>query len=178
MNIFIRKYGLYAALLAPFDPDAFLQQAVDGPLDTEYKLVPVGEYKAMIDDFTSEAIEVIDFTRQDGTPGSMTKFNCPFVLDAPQVALDLNRQRVVVPKQMILDLDDAGKIATGPNRNIELGRVRKAVGQETTQGWGLPMLRNAGPCMVKVEHRSGVRKQDGSRWERAEVTRVMPIVGS
>jgi hypothetical protein len=175
MNILFRKYLLTSICLAPFDPDAFLSQTVDGPLETEYKLVPVGEYRAMIDDFTSESVEQIDFNRRDGTPGAMTKFNCPFVLDAPQVALDLNRTKIVVMKQMILDIDDAGRIATGPNRNVELGRVRKAVGQEAVQGWTLPQLRNAGPCMVKVEHRSGLRK-DGSPWQNAEVTRVAPIV--
>ena len=36
----------------PFDPDAFMQTTVDQPLETEYVLVPQGEYVAMIDDFT------------------------------------------------------------------------------------------------------------------------------
>ena len=67
-----------------FDPDSFMQHNVDQPLETEYVLVPQGEYVATIDNFTSEAFERIDFEykrgERAGTPGTMTKFTCPFVI--------------------------------------------------------------------------------------------------
>lgn len=169
---------LATATSMAFDPDAFMNQTVDAPLESEYKLVPVAEYRAMIDDFTSEAIIQREFTYKQGPktgqPGVMTIFICPFILDAPQVAADLNRTKLVVTRDYILDIDEnTGKLATGPNRNVPLGQLRKAVGQEATPNWVIPMLRNQGPVMVKVIHKN-VKGASGD-FTKAEVDRVAGI---
>lgn len=160
-----------------FDPETFMQQTIDAPLETEYALVPEGEYRATIDDFTSEAFEQIDFTykkgQRAGQPGTMTKFSCPFVIQDDAVKAEMGRDKVVVTKQINLDFDETGGIAKGKNRNIELGRVMSACGLNA-QGSSVSQLRGAGPVMVKVVHREGERK-DGSKWKRAEVDAVAAI---
>src|SRR6266576_3103877 len=118
--------------MVTFDPDTFMQQNVDQPLETEYVLCPTGEYPAMIDDFTSEAIEQIDFEYKKGNragqPGSMTKFTCPFVINDARAQAELGRDHVVVTQQIILDILNGG-LDWGKNKNIPLGRIRNAVGQ-------------------------------------------------
>ena len=162
-----------------FDANEFMQSQMDKPLETEYTLVPIGEYAATIDDFTQEAIEKVDFTYKSGeragTPGTMIKFTIPFSIQDDRVKRELQRDKVIIAKQLILDFEDDGKtLSTGPNKNIELGRIRAAVGQEKGP-WSPAMLRGAGPLMVKTTHVEYQRK-DGSKGKRAEIERVTRIV--
>lgn len=161
-----------------FDANEFMQGQMDKPLDTEYTLVPISEYMATIDDFSAEAFQVVNFEykqgERKGLPGSFTKATIPFVIQDDRVKAELGRDKVVVEKQLILDLEDDGKtLATGPNKNIELGRIRAAVGQDKGP-WSFSMLRGAGPLMVKVGHVEFARK-DGSKGKRAEIERVTRI---
>lgn len=178
--LILKKYLLTSICFAPgFDPNAFMQQTIDAPLEDEFKMVDVGEYRAMIDDFDSSYIEQIDFEHKKGQragqPGSMTKFNCPFVLDSPEQATKLNRDKIVVTKQLILDLDPAtGNLDFGVNKNVQLGMIRTAAGQKDVKPWGIGNLRGAGPMLVRVDHLSG-KRTDGTDWKRAEVTRVTRI---
>lgn len=180
MNLFLAKYLLTTGILrAPgFDPNAFMTQTIDQPLEDEFKLCPEGEFRAMIDDFDSSYIEQIDFEyktgQRAGQPGSMTKFNCPFVIDDEGARQALNRDKVVVSKQIILDLDASGNLDFGVNKNVPLGQIRTAVGQKDMKPWGVANLRGQGPVMVLVKHVDGKRK-DGTEFKRAEVTRVTRI---
>lgn len=162
-----------------FDPDTFMQQTIDTPLETEYVLVPVGEYVATIDDFTSEAVEQIQFDYKKGaragTPGVMTKLSLPFVLQDEAVKAELGRDKVTISKQIILDMDDTGGLDFGKNKNVELGRIRAATGQnDPGTPWSIGKLRGAGPVMVKVVHIEFERK-DKTKGKRAEIDRVVRI---
>jgi hypothetical protein len=165
--------------MSNFDADAFMTTTVDQPLETKFKLVPEGEYRAMIGDFDSTAIEQIDFEYKKGDragqPGTMTKFTCPFVIDNdPRVMQELGRDKATVTRQIILDMADSGGLDFGPNKNVPLGQIRAAVDQNQPGPWSIGNLRGAGPVMVKVSHRKG-KRSDGSDFEMAEVTRVVKV---
>lgn len=161
-----------------FDPDTFMQQNIDQPLETEVKLVPEGEYQAMIADFDSKAFEQIEFKYKKGDragdPGTMTKFNCPFVITDSRLQEAIGRDQTTVTKQMILDLDTSGSLDFGINKNVALGQIRAAVGQNVAGPWSIGQLRGTGPVVVRVDHRSG-KRDDGTEWKRAEVTRVVAL---
>jgi hypothetical protein len=161
-----------------FDPDLFMNQTIDAPLETEFKMVPAGEYPAMIGDFDSGAFEVIDFEYKKGAragqPGQMTKFTIPFVINDDAVKAEMGRDQVVVTSQLILDIDDNGGIDFGPNKNVPLGRIRDAVGQNGSGAWTISNLRGAGPVMVKIDHIEFSRK-DSTKGKRAEVSRVVKM---
>lgn len=163
-----------------FDPDAFMNETVDKPLSTERTLVPKAEYKMTIGDFDSKAFQAIDFTYKQGdragTPGQMVKFGVPcIIVDDAKLKEALGLEKVVVFKNITLDFDENGKLAWGPNKNVDLGQLRNAVGQNADNAtWSPGMLRGAGPFMGIVEHKKGERK-DGSKFELAEVGRVAPI---
>lgn len=164
-----------------FDPNDFMQQTVNTPtegLQTEMKLCPEGEYRAMIDSFDGEAFDHFEFIYRRGPdvgmPGSMTKFNCPFkISDEPRLMAELGRTETTVRKPINLDFKD-GKLDFGVNRNLELNRVRSAVGQDQPGPWTFSQLAGAGPVMIRVVHRTGKRK-DGSLFKIAEVDRVVRI---
>jgi hypothetical protein len=165
--------------MTDFDPDTFMSQQVDLPLATEFTLVPIGEYLSAIDDFDKDALEAIDFTYKRGqlagTPGKMFKLTLPFVINDEKVKQELGRDKVTVTKQLILDIDEKGRLAEGVNRNVELGRIRDAVGQNGDGPWSISQLRGAGPVMVKVGHVEFERR-DGTKGKRAEIEKVVRIV--
>jgi hypothetical protein len=162
-----------------FDPDTFMSQTVDQPLATEFTLVPVGEYLSAIDDFDKDALETVEFIYRrgqlTGTPGKMFKLNLPFIINDDKVKQEFGRDKVTVTKQLILDLDDKGQLAQGTNRNVELGRIRDAVGQNGNGPWSIAQLRGAGPVMVKVGHVEFERR-DGTKGKRAEIEKVVRVV--
>src|SRR5215510_1343217 len=148
--------------MADFNADDFLSQTVDKPLETEFTLVPPGEYQASIDDFDKDALEQIDFEYKRGPkagqPGTMTKLTLPFVIDDANLKAELERDKVMISRQLILDLDEHGKLAEGKNKNVELGRIRDAVGQNDGSPWSIAQLRGAGPVMIRVTHVEFERK--------------------
>ncbi len=164
--------------MSDFDPDLFLQQTVDHPLETEFTLVPPGEYIATIADFDKDAMEQIDFEYKKGPragqPGTMYKLTVPFAIQDARIKQELDRDQVTIPKQFILDLDDHGKLAEGKNKNIELGRLRDAVGQNDGSPWSIANLRGAGPLMIRVTHVEFERR-DGTRGRRAEIDRMARV---
>ena len=161
-----------------FDADSFLQQTVDEPFTTEFVMVPPGEYLAAIDDFDRDALQQVDFEYKKGPkagqPGTMTKLTIPFIINDDKVKQELERDKVVVSKQVILDLDDNGQLASGKNKNIELGRLRDALGQNDDDTWSIAKLRGAGPLMVRVTHIEYDRR-DGTKGKRAEIDRIARV---
>jgi hypothetical protein len=156
-----------------FDPDTFMQQTVDEPMATEFRICPQGEYQAMIDDFDSKAFTHVEWQdKQTGEQKSAPQFSCPFVIQDEKVKAELGREKLVVPAKMFLDINAAGGLDFGPDRNVRLGQIREATGQNVKGPWSIMNLRGAGPVMVKVTHR-----QDKRNPERkfAEVTRVVAI---
>lgn len=155
-----------------FDPDAFMQQTVDANA-TEFRVVPEGEYQAMTGDVTSANLEQVNFTYKrgpnEGQPGTMTKLRVPFSIQDQNLEAEFGR-KPTVSMQCILDLKDGG-LDTGPDKNVQLGRLRQALGQNSP-GWSFPQLGNSGPVMIRVKHRKDER--DPTR-VYAEVVSVAPV---
>lgn len=161
-----------------FDPQAFIAATVEKPLDEVYRVCPEGEYPAMIDTFNEYTFGSIDFDykkgERAGQKGHMDFFNVPFVIQDPTVQASLGRDKVVVPAKCIIDWRDnirGGPIDDGPGKNILLGQIKGAVGQNQP---GVPhsSLQGAGPVIVKVTHRPDEKNPEK---KYAEVTRVSAI---
>lgn len=128
--------------MGSFDPDVFLSGEVQGANEVKYTPVPQGEYQAFIDDL------------------AMDEYNNQPVLVITYALLDeelkqsLGLEKPTVQDRLFLDMDEAGNIAFGPNKNVKLGRTREAVGQnDPKKKWSPNMLRGAGPVMLKIGHR-------------------------
>lgn len=135
----------------PFDADKFLNQTVNAPMSTSTIPVPEGEYKALVDD-GDKAISFreggTDRNGNDLSPQCVVLFN---ILD-DNLKVKLNRDKVLVPHNIWLDVkgDD---LDLSEGKNVGLGRLRKALGQNDG-AWNPQMMKGKGPVMVKVTQRS------------------------
>lgn len=164
--------------MSNFDPEAFMQTTVDQPLEFERTLVPEGEYRLWVDDFDSSIFETFNFEYKRGPnagqQGSLTKATVPIVVDDDKVRALFQTDKVRVYHECTLDLDpDTGLLLFGPNKNIAVGQLRHAVGQNSPGPWAFPNLRGAGPFMGKIEHREITGKN--GKFKRAVITRMSPI---
>jgi hypothetical protein len=123
--------------MSKFDPDTFLGQETDQIMDTHFKPVPEGEYTAMID--TVVAKEVNDSPVLDIT----------YVILDEAVKVEMNSERVSVRQSIFVEMEDDGRIALGDNKNVKLGKLREALGQNSGI-WSPRKLAGAGPVKIKT----------------------------
>jgi hypothetical protein len=155
----------------PFNAEKFLNHSVDAPMSTVTVPCPEGEYKAFIDD----GEKAITF-REGGTSANGTELSPQCVVmfaimnQAPNDAL--KRDKVLVPMNCWLDLTDDGEhLDLSEGKNVGLGRLRKALDQNSG-AWNPMMMKGKGPVMIKVSQRSD--KNDPTQ-KYAEVNRVSKI---
>jgi hypothetical protein len=114
---------------------------------TSLEPIPTGEYTAMISKVDLRAVST-----KNG-PGVV--IDITYMLQAPDVAAKLSRASLTVRQGIFVDLTPAGGFDMSKGKNVELNRIRAAVGQdEAGKVWNPKMLEGAGPLMVNVELRS------------------------
>lgn len=165
-------------LLSAFDAEAFMSQSQEGgALDTSIPIPPEGDYRAMIGDFDSES-GFRSFEGKKDPSKTYTMFQPPFVLqDDPRLAevsaFYGGKPVIVRHAGMFLDINDAGGLDMSKGKNVDLGRLLKAVGQNPMpQGWKFANLIGAGPVMVKVSHRPDA---NDSTKKYAEIKHVVKL---
>ena len=105
-----------------FDPNTFLEQVVAEVGSTEAVPIPAGEYLAFID-----KKEVTSWQKKDDPSVSGLKLKISWALEDAAVKELLNRDKVIVTQDIMLDLTDSGSLDMGKGRNVELNRLRAAV---------------------------------------------------
>lgn len=131
------------------DPDVFMQTAVTGASATRVEQADPGEYTAVIDS--------LDFDTFEGKSAkslgkTFTKLRVKWALDDEGLKARLGRDKITVAQDMFLDITDAGGLDMGRGKNVSLGRLREAVGQnDASRPWAPNMLTGA-VARVKVEH--------------------------
>lgn len=157
-----------------FDIDALVNVPAAGPMATTIPLCPEGEYTALIDSLPSEGMGswFRPIEGKDGKPDRLI-LRVPFVIMDDTVKATLERDKVVVPKDIWLDFGpDNRTLLTTDGKNVDLGRLREALGQNTMPNWTFGALPGAGPLKVLVKHR--VNRNDPEQ-KFAEVTRVSAL---
>lgn len=124
-----------------FNPEEFLQQTTTDTFETRMTPIPEGDYLSQVDKFAMRVVE-----------GNV-------ILDVTWAILDegvkqlLGMDKPTVRQSIFLDIDQNGKLAAGQNKNIQLGKVRDALGQNTPgEPWGINRIA-AGLAKIKVGHR-------------------------
>lgn len=135
-----------------FDPNAFMQSAVD-PMSTQMEVVPEGDFRFMIDADPKQLTpkNIKGTSSKTGEPYDFwqIELNCLLLDDA--VKQRLGREKVTVRLRLNLDLNPSGQLEVGPNKNVGLGQLRDALGQNKP-GWSPAQLLGAGPFIGKVKH--------------------------
>ncbi len=134
-----------------FDPESLLDLSSDSPMSTRENLVPEGEYEG-----TVETVKGRQTTSEKGTYNWLdVTFKIAGNQMAPngQVVSDVvGRPSAQVRYSMILDLNDAGGLSQEQGRNVSLGRLREAVGQNGSGPW-TPRALIGARARVTVKHR-------------------------
>lgn len=115
--------------------------------------VPIGEYKATIDEVELEA-----FAGKKDVTKTYLRCTVSYRILDEQVALALAgadgkpREKVVAVDGWLVDLTDGGDIDFGPDRNINLGRLREATGcNKPGDEWSFPGFKGK-VVKVKIGH--------------------------
>src|SRR5262245_14345776 len=156
-----------------FDPDTFMQQTIDHPLETSLQLVPEAEYQMMFDDFDRSAFGTAEWkNKNSGEDRSAVTLDLPCVILDENVKTALGRSKLTVPYRMFLDLTSEGLLDWGKDKNVSLGRARAAVGQNNPGPWSISQLRGAGPFMGRVKHVPDRKNPDNKRAQITHVTKI------
>ena len=122
-----------------FNPDDFMSMTVDAPMDTTVKPIDEGEYSALID----KAVPKV-------TNGGSALLEVFFKIDDPS---NEEAHERTVRYTCWLDTTEAGGLDMGKGKNVQLGRLRAAVGQNVSgQAWS-PGLLAGNVCMISVKQR-------------------------
>jgi len=158
-----------------FDPDAFINQTTEGPMSVQITQAPEGEWQAVV----STDGELKDWfgtaeweDRKTGEHKSAPTCEIPIEITDQRAKDLIKRDKITTRYRMFLDLTPDGKLDASEGKNVKLGALRAAVGQNGPQPWNFGMLRGAGPFLARVKQNSDKKNPE---IKYAEVTRVTKL---
>ena len=130
-----------------FDPASFLSQETTDQMDTSFTPIPAGEYPAMV--------KSVDARQQPSTkdPAEVwTILDVTYAIDDQGVREETGLPEPTIRQSIFLDIGDDGKLDTGKGKNVNLGRLREAVGlNQPGQAFSFGSLVGQA-CIVAVKH--------------------------
>lgn len=155
-----------------FNPNAFMDEAPGGKLDTALEPPREGEYM-----FTPESCEISEqtSTKPEHAGKSWPRMTIQWRLMDEAEKQRLGRDNVFVRQQFLLDTDPTtGRLDFGKGKNVRLGSIYEALGMN--DGTGTPnRINNASGTLVlgRVTHTSA---KNDPETKYAEVSRVAKVV--
>lgn len=138
-----------------FDPEAFMHQEVEGAHEDHYTPVPEGEYGGSY-------IDTVEATTVGSGESARPVLNLQWAITDDEVKEEIDMEKPLVRQTLWLDFDDNGVLSFGTNKNVKLGEVRTATGQnDDGSPWAPSMLQGAGPCVIRVGHRYNKETGEG-----------------
>ena len=133
-----------------FDPAAFMQGTVEGVGSTTVTPIPAGEVLALIGQDNS----VRPNTFQDKTTGeTRVRLDVTFDIldDSGAIRAAIDGRDPKITQGFFLDLvPGTFQLDMGKGKNVQLNRLREAVGQNDGRAWSPPMLMGAGPVKLQI----------------------------
>lgn len=124
-----------------FDTDDFLNQSTEAELSTQFTPVPEGEYNARADKLDIR------------TPNDKVILDVTWVIDDDNVREVTGMDNPTVRQSVFLDMTADGGLDTGKGKNVQLGRLREALGQNKPgEPWSFRNIEGS-VARVKVSHR-------------------------
>lgn len=127
--------------MSTFDPEAFLSTTTEEANETQFQPIPEGEYNAVImklDARTPKGNSILDVTWEIDDEGVRASTG----MDSPRV-----RQSI------FLDINEQGGLESGPNKNVQLGKLREALGQNNPGRPWAPSMMEGQVARISVKHR-------------------------
>lgn len=136
-----------------FNLDEFINTTVDAPMATSYPTPPEGEFPFLFDaDPKMLEVKHLQGTSQTtGNPYDFHQWELVAICQDPGVKQKMGRDKVTLRCRVNLDFDPSGRLAVGEGKNVLLGQIRDALGQNGA-GWSPKQLLGAGPFIGRVKH--------------------------
>jgi hypothetical protein len=151
------------------DLDALISTKINEKLDTNFPVPPEKEYIARIGTPREHIKEWFrSVKRDDGT--QTATLNIPFVLQDEDVRRQMGVRQLTSRLTIWLDTEISGALATGKGKNVSLGQLLEALGQNGDTNWDFEKLINAGPVKVITSNSTG---KDGKQY--SNVTKVAKL---
>jgi len=128
--------------MSAFNPDLFLQAESSEALSTVLTPVPEGEFPGVIKSITPRVVG------EKGTP----VLDVVWTLDSPEVKAATGIDNSQVRQSLWLDVTDSGGLDFSKGKNVSLGRLREALGQNKAGKPWSPNMLIGGSAKVKVVH--------------------------
>ena len=127
--------------MSTFDVNAFLGSEITGQSETRYTPIPEGDnYLAVVSGLKGDNV--------NGDPVLRIELS----IDDEKAREVSGMAEPKVEATLWLDIENGG-LAFGPNKNVQLGRLREAVGQnDPAKPWSPKMLEGQ-VCKVAIKHR-------------------------
>jgi hypothetical protein len=129
--------------MSEFNADQFMQTEVEGQLETEFTPIPEGEYQGVIKEIKPD-------TTAKGSPF----LEVIWIIDDQSVRDLIGMDEPTTRQTVWLDINEQGGLDFGKNKNVGLGKLREALGQNTGAPWS-PLMLIGRPATVNIKHRMG-----------------------
>ena len=131
-----------------------MHSEVEGKMEVSFTPVPEGEFGAYIDDVEAAVVETKN--------GPAPVLHITYAITDEELKEQIGLDHPTVRQTVWLDFDDTHGLSFSMNKNVRLGRIREATGQNVDgEPWSPSMLKGAGPVTVKVGHRSNSETDEG-----------------
>jgi len=137
-----------------FNPSTFLNVQVSEANSTELILVPEGEYTAVSGPVSEDSFREYDIKKGQRAGSKGYAIDLVWNINDEGGALATYLGRTPTARQSVmLDIRADGTLEFGKGRNVSLGRLREAVGQnQTGRNWSFGLLGGQ-VAKIKVKHR-------------------------
>lgn len=130
--------------MSKFNADSFLNQTVEAKLDVRRIPMPEGDHDEM--QVADLAISSGTVAKGDNAGKLWVQLKAKLVCTDPNVAQEMKLSGDQVPTvywQEFIDLDDNGQLDISDGKNIKLGKLRQACGQNNDDEWSMNDLKSA-----------------------------------
>jgi len=134
--------------MSAFNPDTFLNTETSEANATVYVPVPEGEWPGVIKEIKPRVLD-------DGRP----ILDVNYIIDDEGVRQETGMAEPKVRQSIWLDVTEAGGLDFGKGKNVALGRLREALGQNQSGKPWAPGMLVGGVAKVKITH--SIDKRDG-----------------
>jgi len=127
-----------------FNPENFVNQETDSELSTRMEPIPEGEYNSYIESVEAATVG------QDEYPVLRIRHRIDDMDGSIEAAT--GRQNPSIEQMIFLDLTEQGGLDNSKGKNVQLGRLRDALGQNKAgQPWS-PKMMEGQPLVIRVGH--------------------------
>jgi hypothetical protein len=147
-----------------FDEQEFLNATINEVFDDVSTPIDAKDYDNAY--IKPDSVKFYNGTSDKGKP--WRRVSMYFTIDDQEQREKTNIENPGAGYGFFLDLTESGGLATGRNRNTDLGALRAALGQESAP-WNFSMLDGAGPVRIRVVHETN---EDNPNKKRAVVRAV------